>query len=442
MVDSSTFQTYFPLAIGAINGAEIIAEPEPRENIPYLINPVSNKLMQWSEDEDAEIDNSDESRQKSIFVLPIRGIMTKHDQLCGPSGTRTLSERLKSADKLDQTIGHIVVFETGGGSANSVPELAEAIQQCKKPVIAWVDGYMCSAGQYAGSYCREIIASRESDIVGSVGTMMVYEGRKKESGENSDRVIHLRIYADDATGKNEEYEAAINESNFKPVKERILNPHNEQFIADVKANRPGIKEEHLHGRVFKAGESIGSLVDSIGNFDFAISRVLALAEYKPAETSNSRNSQTQNDTSTQISFIMKYPKIALVLSLNNESFVMEADGRRTFTEEEMAAVESALNADNSEGLNAALTETQSQLDAANNTIAAREATIAERDSRIAELETETANLRNNPADTTATAITDTDATVKDKNGKAVSAKYDDPMDALNEVSEEYLNRKL
>jgi len=49
--------------------------------------------------------------------------MLKHDMLCGPAGTRTLGNRLVDADADPNVIGHLLIFETGGGTANSVPRL-------------------------------------------------------------------------------------------------------------------------------------------------------------------------------------------------------------------------------------------------------------------------------------------------------------------------------
>jgi len=159
---------------------------------------------------------------------------------------------------------------------------------------------MCSAGQFAGSYCKEIIASRETDLVGSIGTMTIWEGRKANSSEDSEGVIHQRIYADDATQKNEEFETAINEGNFKLTRERILNPLNFEFVSEIRNNRPGVEDKHLHGRAFPAGEVVGSLVDSIGDFNYAIQRVIALSGYQPSiETSSGRNESNKNQNQKQ-----------------------------------------------------------------------------------------------------------------------------------------------
>ncbi len=447
-IEASYFQQFLPFAVGMLNGADFIQENEPLDNIPFYVDPFSSTPVQWEDDDDPDSEDSSnvESHEKVVYVLPVRGLMLKHDQVCGPVGTRTLAQRLRLADSKESVIGHVLIFETGGGTANSVPELAEAISSCKKPVIAWVDGMMCSAGQYAGSYCKEIIASRETDIVGSIGTMIVYEGRKAISEDEG--VVHLRIYADAANEKNQEYEEAINNLNVKLVKERTLNPHNQQFVNDIRKNRINVKDEHLHGAHFQAKDVVGALVDSIGDFSSAVERVVYHSQYKKEEPA-SKNESTATENENPIFNSMKYPKIMSALGLDNESFVCEADGCRTFSPEEMAALETALATDRSNELNAALTETQSQLDAANNTIQQNdqriqqlEQLITEDTAQIVKLQDEVTQLRGKPAEPPASVKTETDSLDTNTDEKPISDKYENPFDALEEVANHYYGKKI
>ena len=209
---------------------------------------------------------------RSINVVNLEGTMLRDDGPCGMVGTRTLASLLREADAKEEVIGHILFVDSGGGAANSVPDLAEAIQACQKPVVAYIDGYMCSAAMYAGSYCDHIIAHRAEDRVGCIGTMIQLEDFPKQA-KDSNGYLHLRVYADGAEEKNDEYEAAL-ESDFQLIKERILNPHNERFKADIRKNRPAVKEDQLKGRTYEAKDAVGTLIDSIGDFDSAVAKVL------------------------------------------------------------------------------------------------------------------------------------------------------------------------
>jgi protease-4 len=449
-IESGTFQRYFPLAVSILNGGHLVVEPEPHENQPYKVVVKNSDTNNVSFDEigfDEEPLDTDEEAVEGpvISVIPVRGIMMKHDMACGPRGTRSLGNRLRNADADDRVIGHILIFETGGGSANSVPELSDAITACKKPVVAWVDGMMCSAGQFAGSYCREIIASRTDDWVGSIGTMLVWEGRKAKSAENTEGVVHVRIYADGAEEKNDEYEFAINDQNFKIAKERILNPHNQKFISEIKNNRPGVEDKHLHGKMFYAGEVIGSLVDSIGNFDYAIERVIALSGFVPGVQTSGNESVADNNSNinndSQKSEIMSFKHIGGVLG--EDSLEFEADGRRTFTSDEMAAIEKALAANSGEELQAALDAERQTVASLQNDVSENTRLLEEANQQIASLQNENATLRQKPAAAPAAAPTQNDPPAPvSKQGKAIADNYENPMDAIHEISRVYLNREI
>lgn len=279
-IEPHTLNSMLPVFRSMLNGLQIEKSNEPEANIPYLIS-ASQLSVSMSLDAENESENfeSQEPSVKVIHVLPVRSVLTKHDQDCGPKGTRTLASRLLKADADMNVIGHILIIESGGGQSIAVPELTDAIQNCTKPTIAWIDGMAASAAYYIASYAREIIASRETDMIGCIGTMATYEGRKSKSSENSLGEVSVTIYADGSEQKNEEYEKAINDFDFILIKERILNPLNEKFKSDIQACRPSILSEQLLGRTYFASDVVGSLIDAIGNFDSAVERILALSNY-------------------------------------------------------------------------------------------------------------------------------------------------------------------
>lgn len=295
---------------------------------------------------------------KSIHVTFLTGTMMKHDS-CEMPGTKTIGRELLEADRNPEVIGHIIVAESGGGAANAVPEMADAIRACTKPVVAHVDGVAASACLYAISYCDKILAKRESDIIGSVGTLIELSGYAKYA-KSSDGFITARIYADAATDKNSDYEAAL-EGNFQVIKEERLNPLNDRFVADMKANRPAALDEQLTGKVYPAKAVVGTLIDGIGSMDDAIQAVLDLAA--ALEEQNSSTSQNMNN----------YPTLQAMPAFEGQVF--EQDGSTTVQAVQLEAVEAAL----AEGASrqATIDGLQEQLTEAQNTVAAREARITE-----------------------------------------------------------------
>lgn len=299
---------------------------------------------------------------KSIYVTYLTGTMLKYDS-CGEPGTRSIGEGLKAADAEPDVIGHIIVADSGGGSSDSVPELADAIKACTKPVVGFIDGTAASACIYALSYCDRIIAHQPKDRVGCIGTLIQLSGYPKFH-KDSDGYVSARIYADAATEKNADYEAAL-EGNFQVIREQTLNPLNEQFTSDIRANRPNVREDQLTGRTYFAEDAVGTLIDAIGPMADAAQAVADLAAAQLDQ--NSSTMETQNNN---------YPNLMALPGLA-ELAVDQSDGTVTLQGVQLQAVETAL------AEAARLREANATLTAERD--AARE-TIAQRDARITELE--------------------------------------------------------
>jgi protease-4 len=281
-IEPQTLNQLYPVFRGMFSGLHIDNGVEPSNHLPYVLNASTREPIMDYYAVDQPEQPSDEPKAKVVNILPVRSMLMKNNQECGPVGTRTLAQRLLKADNEESVIGHVLIIESGGGQASAVPELTEAILKCTKPVVAWIDGMAASAAYYIACYAKEIISSREMDMVGCIGTMTQFEGRKSKSPENSFGEVSVTIYADGSEEKNADYDAAINDFDFKLIKERLLNPINDRFKTDVKANRPGALDEQLKGRTYFSKDVVGSLVDSIGPLDMAVDRVLELANFKPA----------------------------------------------------------------------------------------------------------------------------------------------------------------
>jgi chromosome segregation ATPase len=196
-------------------------------------------------------------------------------------------------------------------------------------------------------------------------------------------ITHVRVYADGADDKNGEFENAIT-GNFKLIKERVLNPHNEQFKADIKANRPKVKAEHLTGKTWEAREVMGILVDAIGTLQYTVNRV--------AEIANKTNSNN-NISMNKFTF--------LLAALGMSEIAVDADGYSSFTEEQLSAIETALNTANTNMRTAqnARTKAETDLQTANRAKTQLETDLQTANSRITVLEKELEKKPGaNPAD--------------------------------------------
>jgi ClpP class serine protease len=267
-----------------------MSEHGQKSNSFGFINPKSADITIISDDYDLKKSES----EQNISIIQLDGAITKHGG-ASHNGTLQLASQLNKFDNSKSVIGHILMIESGGGSANAVAEMADAITNAKKPVVVFVDGMMASAAMYIGSYADYIYAKRDTDTIGSIGTMIEISGYPQTSEDKTDGYRYVRIYADQSTDKNKPYEEAINNLNFKVVKEKILNPLTERFINDIKANRPNVKSNHLTGDTFNASEVVGTLIDEIGTLNDAINKVIELSTFNHFINPKTKNTMNKQD---------------------------------------------------------------------------------------------------------------------------------------------------
>lgn len=295
--------------------------------------------------------NSNNNNKKSVNVVNLKGLMTRHDGECN-YGTRTIARHLREADEDKSVIGHIIVIDSGGGAANSVPDLAEAIEALEKPCVAFVDGMMCSAAIYAGSYCDYIIANREDDRVGCVGTMIQIVDYPK-SGQISTGEISVRVYADGSEEKNQDYEEAL-QGNIQMIKDDVLNPLNAKFVEAMKTNRALSDNTLLKGKTYFAKDVVGTLIDEIGSFQTAVDKVVSLSK---------KNTKTQN-----ISNMFDNLKTIQSCSVIEEA----SDKTVTLSTEQLTDIDTEFGK-----LNTQLADAQKSINTLNSSLSAKENRIKE-----------------------------------------------------------------
>ena len=266
-VDVPTVMAYLPILRGVARGHSI--EFDFEETTPFSLLPIFSS-DQYTDDDDTEFSSSEEEKQY-ISVLRLHGVMFRDDAPCGPTGTKRLAQMLLYADKNKNVLSHIIHIDSGGGQASAVKPLVDAIAKCEKKVVAFVDETAASAAYGVASQCAEIVAAHERCMVGSIGTMVSFSGIPANT--TVDGVNYIRVYATRSTKKNSEFESAINEMNFKPLLENILDPLNEEFISLIHTARPQLTEEHLSGATFFACDTQGKLIDRIDNFENFVNEI-------------------------------------------------------------------------------------------------------------------------------------------------------------------------
>jgi protease IV len=211
----------------------------------------------------------------SVAVIPIRSEILKYDQPCGPRGTQSILNDVKSADQNPNVQSIILIVDSPGGQVTGTDLLAAAIKNSSTPIVAYIEGMAASAAYWIISGSTRIVASSSLDRIGSIGTMLMVEDLRP-SLEQLGVKFH-EVYASLSVDKNNDFNQVL-EGNYGPYKENVLDVINAEFLSSVRSNRPILDESTLTGKVYFAPEAITlGLIDEIGSLDHTISLSLSLA---------------------------------------------------------------------------------------------------------------------------------------------------------------------
>lgn len=331
-----------------------------------------------------------------IQVINITGPLMKHDQYCGPAGMKSMGQWIQDADRNPDIDGILLVIDTPGGTVSGTEELGAIIKGTKKPILAFGEDLVASAGFWIACNADEVWANNTTAQFGSIGVLMSFMD-VQPALEKQGVVFHM-ITAPQSTEKTSMYDK-LRSGDYEEYKTTVLKPLAAKFIDTVKSNRPGVTDEHTTGRVFFAQDVVGSLVDHIGTFNQALQRVAELVD-------EANPSAIINPTNTPMSKI-NLDRLARAAAV--DAFE-SADGSISLTADQATAVEAAF-----EAAETAQAELQSQLDAA----ATNAARITELEGQLQTANERITELSGEPGAKSATVVVETDA-----NSGAASATGD------------------
>jgi len=301
-----------------LNGDVLFEKGSPVEPI---IKSIPLKA-EFDDDEDAFATKND---LKSISVISIAGALTKYSQFCGPVGMKTIGQWIQQADNDSNVSGILLVIDSPGGTVAGTEELGNIIRDTKKPIVAFIDDQAASAAYWLASQCDEIIANNNTAIVGSIGVLTSFIDAQPAL-ELQGYKFHT-ITAPQSTDKVKTWNQ-LRAGNYEEYKENFLKIFAEQFINTVKAGRGDIDEKYFTADIYFAKDVIGPLIDSIGNFDYAMQRVAKLSS-KNSKSSNNKNSMSKPE----------YKRLAKASGVPSFESV---DGSITLQADQAALVETAL----------------------------------------------------------------------------------------------------
>lgn len=229
---------------------------------------------------------------EAIAVININGPITRSGGMSS-FGMDTIANQMRKIAADDRVKGFLIYADSGGGSSSAVEIMIDCINEIKstKPIYGLIQkgGMACSAMYGILSACSKIYSEYEMSIVGSVGSMMQFEGRKANT-ESKDGTKNIRIYASKSNRKNKEIEEALNNDNYELIINELLDPINERFLSKVLENRPVLQGSDFDdGNTKFSKDCIGTYIDGIKSFNEVISEVMA--DYQ----SNFKNGKTNQN---------------------------------------------------------------------------------------------------------------------------------------------------
>ena len=339
------------------------------EFAPEILNPLTAYAVDTKDFNGAKHSSGEGftgAPKNSVAVISVKGVLMKEDMICGPAGTATLGKIIQQADNNPNITAIVLHIDSPGGTVDGTEALANLIRNTQKPVVAFVDGLMASAALWIGSAANEIIASTDTDEIGSVGVIMRFADWQPH-WEKKGVKFHT-VAASTSPEKNKAFDE-LREGNYDAYIKEVLDPLDEKFMNVIKERFPNCEDKHLTGKVFFARDVMGVFVNSIGTLGDAVTRAYQLAN--PEEENTNHNLKN-------IRTMKQFEKLNAVLGLDA---LESADESVSMNEEQLELVESAL-LQNDQAVTNARTEAETQRDAANTQLATAE---SQRDAANAEL---------------------------------------------------------
>lgn len=319
MVDRLTFAAQSAMLKDFRNGVIFESPGKEKLNAYYLADVKSGTRVVKTIETPAG-----ESVQQLVSITKLNGPIVKNGGMSS-YGMKELADQLLSYDADPNVIGHIIMADSGGGSAAGMEVMVHAIDQLTKPKVAIVErgGVAASAAYGIIAHTDYIYAESEKATVGSIGTMISFAAQPNKT-TNMLGEKQVTIYATPSTKKNLWYEEALNNDNYDLAISEILDPHANAFRADMRSQRDKLDDSHLDGSVYDAGEVLGTLVDEIGGMAEAIAYIKGQPGNK-----NSINNQNDKKAMTASELLAQHPAVHAEIFGAGRTAGIEAESERT-----------------------------------------------------------------------------------------------------------------
>ena len=372
-MESRFFERAYPVAFNLINNGQDLSK------LKELTKEAAIFPEAYERDRNSRMLLFQAGNGKKIGLLRITGGLTKMGDLCS-YGTMDYIRMIERANKSDAIDAIVIELDSPGGSVDGTPELGLAIKESEKPVVVFADNMVASAGYWAASQAREIVANANNYTeIGSIGTLFVYPNYANviEAG-NFPNVKIIRAPQSKDKARINMFEP-LTEAQEKEIT-ADLKQITSDFISTVEAGRGDRlqtgEEDIFTGKMYGSDKALEmGMIDSIGDRQSAIDRAGELAEERkltvPA-ASGTTNKLSMDFKKISSLFGKAGTEVKEGLSVEEQASLEAAEQKLTEYETKITELEAQVNtlAEEKSGLEASIATHEA-------TIEAHEATIAE-----------------------------------------------------------------
>lgn len=213
-----------------------------------------------------------------VAIIPVHGVLGNKlsliDLYCGSVDYTHIAQFVRMADGEPGIEAIMFDFDSPGGMSAGCMECAEVIEELssRKPTFAFVDGKCCSAAYWLASQCKELWATRTSQI-GNVGTILAgvdSSANWAQEGYKLELFTSSPLKATGTPGKPwTDADRSYLQERMQQADDRIKNA--------VKRGRPQMDPTTLDGRWFWAENSVElGVCDAIAaDLEQAVTNVIA-----------------------------------------------------------------------------------------------------------------------------------------------------------------------
>ena len=219
-----------------------------------------------------------------VAIIPVTGVLSKRmtfwSWLFGGSSYIALAEIYSSALNDPDVEGILLDMDTPGGTVNGVEAFGNLVYASRevKPVAAFGNGMITSAGYWIASATKKIIVEQTTDV-GSIGILMVHQDWSKFDDKMGIKRTVLSSGKYKALGNDSQPLSDLARETFQQELDYIYT----QFVDTVARNRGAepktVLEDMADGRVFIGQQAVDAgLADMTGSLETAIEAAHSLIE--------------------------------------------------------------------------------------------------------------------------------------------------------------------